>query len=164
MEAFNQVETESVKNFLQAFYTGQIQAQSQAIENTEIYFSNSDIESLVSRYAHGDCYAWAITAMRAGNISNCAYLVNTDIGPVHAFVASQDEKLGFDANGVQSVAAIKADWGVLSRANGATRIWIEKLNLDQLEGWICLGDDDYQEALMDMKLLTNFIIENQSKL
>lgn len=77
------------------------------------FLGDTDLESIVMRYAHGDCHAWSL-ALHEINADMNLYLLVTDDSPIHSFIFDSESGLALDSNGVHKIENLRSYWSAIT--------------------------------------------------
>lgn len=98
---------QQVQQLCSDFLSNQLK-QGESLEELS-FLGDTDLESVVMRYAHGDCHIWSL-ALHEVSEDLKPHLVLADDIPIHSFVVNLQTNTALDSNGVHHIESIRQYW------------------------------------------------------
>lgn len=145
-----------IHDFIQSIVCGELKPLDRALETTN-YMAYGDFESVVMRYAHGDCFALAALLVWMDEKNQLTpYFLRSSEGYCHGLVAFKQADGSFiylDSNGLQTKEAIAKQWYFVTRqqvefVESEREDFLERLNPD---------DDELEDAAYEFVEWINFV-------
>lgn len=109
---------------------------------------DSDLESVVMRYAHGDCHIWSLALFEKDQRLSI-YGVFADKQLIHSCVSNSESF--FDANGVQTQIELMAAWGFVD----CQELHLVQMTYDELFALVSPDQEEILEADDNMEFWLN---------
>lgn len=147
-----------IQDFIQSIVRGELTPLDRALETTN-YMAYGDFESVVMRYAHGDCFALAALLVQMDEKNQLTpYFLRSSDGYYHGLVAFKgtDGSMVFlDSNGLQTQHSIATQWGFVTRQQVE---FVESDREDFLEA-INPDDEELEDAAHEFSEWISFVLD-----
>ena len=155
--------SDEVKNnfrvFIKKIVDGELLASDIALENSE-FMSNPDFETVVMRYAHGDCYQLAATLLLLDHSNALTpYFLRSTQGYCHGLVCFQQgngTKMFLDSNGLQTEQSVINQWSFLTKG----KVDLIRYDREDFLDRIGIEDDEFEDAAYEFSGWISFVLKN----
>ena len=147
-----------IHDFIQSIVCGELTPLDRALETTN-YMAYGDFESVVMRYAHGDCFALAALLVLMDEKNQLTpYFLRSSDGYYHGLVAFKGvdgSKVFLDSNGLQTESSITKQWKFVTRQQVE---FVESDREDFLEA-INPDDEELEDAAHEFSEWVSFVLD-----
>lgn len=148
-----------IQQFLNQCINGELTPLATALENTA-FISDGDFESVVMRYAHGDCFQLSGMMLKLDISKKLKpYCLFSTVGCCHSLVGIELEdgtSLFLDANGLQTKESVKDQWKFVTGFN----VDFVSYEYDRYMKNVHLDDDELTDTIFNFSEWISFVKDN----